>query len=303
MKKKRSGQIWWWLSILVIAIAAILAGYYMGMERGFQMGEVPDTQTRVIKTTNKTPQTDRTEPKAEESEPVREENENVVVMQIEEPPEKAPVDRIDDCELIDKEIRAFFQYLDQKDYIQHIQADMDTYERFASLLRKIASTPPIPAGEGIDNKIMTQNIYHFFRVLNKADIRLIRAALRHEADTLELNMELFFRWLSSAERCPDPEGLRPSMAVQYRYAGFFLNTIGGRAYLFRRPAALRLLIGYYALLLIHEADKKGMNSYGIDIFPLVASIREGIKHYPDFHFQRDYLRRLTEIQNHYRNKR
>ncbi len=34
MKKKDKGRLWWWVSILVIGVAAILAGYFWGMEQG-----------------------------------------------------------------------------------------------------------------------------------------------------------------------------------------------------------------------------------------------------------------------------
>jgi hypothetical protein len=66
---------------------------------------------------------------------------------------------------------------------------------------------------------------------------------------------------------------------------------------------LRLLIGYYALLIIHEADRRGENSYGIDIFPQVAQLLKEMSVYPAFLFQDDYIRKLTEIQNYYLERR
>jgi len=96
--------------------------------------------------------------------------------------------------------------------------------------------------------------------LDGVDIIILKEVLRNEADTLEINMELFYNWLMLGDRCPDNENIRPDQEVIYRYAGYFLNTIGGRAYLFRRPVTLRLLISYYCLRIIHEADKSGLNS-------------------------------------------
>ncbi|MBW1799420.1 MAG: hypothetical protein JRJ85_01690, partial [Deltaproteobacteria bacterium] len=99
------------------------------------------------------------------------------------------------------------------------------------------------------------------------------------------------------------EGIRRSLDVAYQYAGFLLNTIGGRSYLFRRSVEIRLLMSYYCLLIIHEADKKGKNNYGIDIFPLIVSVAKEISLYPDFHFQDEYLQHLSRISDYYLTRR
>ena len=63
---------------------------------------------------------------------------------------------------IEQDVRDFFHYLDAKDYVQHLDSEMDTYDRFRKLIRRLASQPPIPAGEGIDFQIMYKNIFYFF---------------------------------------------------------------------------------------------------------------------------------------------
>ncbi len=93
------------------------------------------------------------------------------------------------------------------------------------------------------------------------------------------------------------------MDVLYPYAGYLINSIGGRAYLFRRRVALRLLVSYYCLLIIHEADKNGKNSYGIDIFPQIAMLREEMSYHHDFYFQKTYIRKLDDLSNYYLKKR
>jgi hypothetical protein len=103
--------------------------------------------------------------------------------------------------------------------------------------------------------------------------------------------------------CPDPEHFRPPLQVLYQYAGFFINTIGGRAYLFRRSPRFRLVMSYYCVLIIYEADKRGLNSYGIDLVPFIEPLRKEITHYPDFEFQEEYLYRLRRIQEDYLQKR
>ena len=163
--------------------------------------------------------------------------------------------------------------------------------------------PPVPAGEGTDPSVMAKNIFHFFRVLDRKDIRLIREILARESDTLELNLDLFYQWLMLGDQCPDPENIRPSLEVSYLYAGFFLNTIGGRAYLFRRPTLLRILVSYYSLLIVHEADIKGKNSYGIDIFPFIVPVREELRLIPNLLLEKEYIRRLDALEAYYIKKR
>ena len=120
---------------------------------------------------------------------------------------------------------------------------------------------------------------------------------------MEISLEMFYRWLTLGDRCPDPENIRPSTTVLYQYAGFFINTTGGRAYLFRRPSGLRLLVSYYCVLIVHEANKKGRNRCGIDIFPLIKPLKNEIRYYPDFQFQEEYIAQLGQIEDYYRKKR
>ena len=207
------------------------------------------------------------------------------------------------CSRTETTLAEFFRYLDGQPYVQYLDLETDTYTRFKKILKNLSARPPVPAGEGSDPEIITRNIYHFFRALNSKDLRLIREALTNEQDTLEIELAVFYKWLVLYDRCPDPEGLRPSMEVVYDYAGFFINTTGGRAYLFRRPSALRLLVTYYCFLVIHDADKTGNNSYGIDISPHIASLRGEIIRYPDFKFQRRYIDQLNLIESYYMQKR
>ncbi|MFH1351164.1 MAG: hypothetical protein ABII26_09530 [Pseudomonadota bacterium] len=290
MKKRTTGRIWWWISFLLIAVAAGLIGYYLGFERGYQ--EKGGVVSKPI--TPKEKQLPKVETPAppEETSALKEEIIGT----------KTRVEE-DYCARISKTVLEFFQYLDKKDYIQHLELGTGTYDQFKLLLKKLSAKPPIPAGEGIDPNIMIGNIYHFFRILSKNDLRLIKEVMVNEADTLELNLDFFYKWLMVEEQCPDTEGIRPSLENLYQYAGFLLNTVGGRSYLFRRPSRLRLLLSYYCLLIIHEADKRGMNSYGIDIFPEITPVMKEINIYPDFHFRNEYIHQLTRLQNYYIKKR
>jgi len=300
MRKKESGRFKWVLIIVLFIAAAILAGYFLGKEiLREKPEEVISEKTEGAK--------EEAAPSVVEAETPKEEKPVVtekIEKEIQEPvAEKEPPEPKDYCARVENDISDFFQYLDTKPYIQHLENGGNTFDHFKSLIQRLSARPPIPAGEGIDAALMTKNVYHFYRVLNKTDIRLIKDVVTNEADTLEINLDLFYRWLTLGDRCPDPEGIRPSLDALYHYAGFFLNTIGGRAYLFRRALGLRLLCSYYSLLIVHEADKQGNNSYGIDVFPYIAPLGKEILVYPNFHFKNDYIHKLNELEQYYLQRR
>jgi hypothetical protein len=295
MKRKARGRFWSWFLILLLLVAAGLAGYFLHIKR-------PDEASRAEK---KEFQASKRIPGPAEPAP-RPEPETPAVKETVLPKEaekiRTPVEK-DFCTQIENDVLEFFRYLDKKTYIQGLQADRGSFDRFKELLWKLSTQPPIPAGEGLDSRLINRNIFHFFRLLDRDDLRLIKEILIKEADTLEMNLDIFYRWLMLGDRCPDREGIRPSLDVLYQYSGFFLNTIGGRAYIFRRPLDLRLLISYYSLLIVHEADKRGENSYGIDIFPEINALTKEITIYPDFQLQNEYIHQLAMLQNYYLDKR
>ena len=300
MKKKSRGRAWLWLVFILLAGAAIIGAYYLGMEKGHMERErLADQKPPVLK------------------KDLAEENQKDIEAQgsaegvpisgrdaaVKGTIEASPRDLENTCKRLDSDIRGFFSYLDDKNYIQHLEEGIDTYDRFVKLIKKLSTSPPIPAGEGVDTAIMAKNIFHFFRLLDKTDLRLIKEVLQNEDDTLEMNLDLFYRWQMMGDQCPESECSRPSLQTLYLYAGYFLNTIGGRAYLFRRQASLRLLISYYCLLIIHEADKAGVNSYGLDILPYLSSVQQEMEMYSQFLFQHEYLQRLDELSKYYIEKR
>lgn len=288
MKRKTKGRLWWWISMLVIAVAGLLAGYFLGMEQAREEAEKAPIE--------RTPPALKKEPPAEAP---------VVKgpVAVPEPKELTPPDDKTYCDRMEQEIEEYFRYLNQKAYVRHLGERLDTYARFKAIMRKLSARFPTPGGEGIDSEIIHDNIFFFFRALDKNDFRLIRDVIKNEGDSLEPALDLFYRWLTLGDRCPDPEGLRPPQGILYHYAGFFMNTIGGRSYLFRRPLGLRLLCSYYSLLILQEADKQGRNSYGIDVLPFIAPLAREIALYPDFRFKQTYLKNLESMEKDYLKKR
>ena len=292
MRNKGTSRTWLWL-----LLAVILAGFITYILTSKKSRE-PE---RPLITQKLSPL--ETEAQSEERQGVSSAKEEPSSVIIEEAtaPKFSPDEN--DCASIEKNMAEFFQYLDQTEYFQHLNPKMNAYTRFKDILTRLADTLPVPAGEGIDSSIMIRNVFHLSRVLNRQDLHLIREVIKNENDAMEINLNVFYRWLTIGNRCPSPEGLRPSLEFVYRYAGFFLNTIGGRAYLFRRSPDLRLLTSYYCLLIVHEMDKKGKNNYGIDILPFIAPLREEIIHYPDFQFGGDYINTLNNVEYYYLQKR
>jgi len=294
MAKRSKGRIWWWL-LLILVIAGL--GYYLysQMEPEQKKALVPEKVIPVQpeRLTQKEP----TIAKVKEKKP-----EALAVPTKEEvPPKPAPEE--DYCTKIEKEMEEFFQYLDQKPYVKYLNPEKDSYARFKDMLKRCSARPPVPAGEGTDPKVLIENLYHFFRVLGRKDLKLIRKVIVNEQDAMEYVLAMLYKWITLDNRCPDPEGLRPLRAERYQYAGFFLNTTGGRAYLFRRTQGLRLLANYYSVLIVHDADKKGENRYGIDVLPYVSPLKKEISRYSEFEFQREYLETLNRIEDFYNKKR
>jgi len=209
----------------------------------------------------------------------------------------------DRCEKMERDLIEFFTYLDKQDYVGELRIGQDTFSRFKKVLHDLSLHPPLPAGEGLNYEIIIKNIYHFYRALDLKDVKLIRLIAKNEADSMEINLALFYRWLVSGDECSRKKGLPPTLDTQYRYAGFLVNSIGGRAYLFRRKTRLRLLLSYYCVLIIHEADKRKMNRFGIDVTPFLEPLADEIQHYQPLYFRKEYAGKLIDLKNYYLRKR
>jgi hypothetical protein len=255
-----------------------------------------------------------------EKRPTVQEAEEREAKDLEERPEQAPQEKLetvlgekvvesqtmtveDRCQKMESDLIEFFAYLDEQDYVMELKIGEDTFSRFKRILHDLSLHPPLPAGEGLNYDMIISNIYHFYRTLDLKNVKLIRLIAKNEADSMEINLALFYRWLMSGDECRREKGLPPSLDSLYRYAGFLVNSIGGRAYLFRRKTRLRLLLSYYCLLTIHEADKRKMNSFGIDIAPFLEPLAEDIESHQLLYFRKEYAGKLIDLKNYYLRKR
>ncbi len=288
-----SRRFWWWL--LLFLFLGALIGYLLRGDLGKE-SERKTLSEKTVPAQEKTASSSETSPSTPEEEKPPAEPSQKLVLPVESPAEKV-------MPKMTLGMQEFFHYLDQKPYVRNLALGTGTFERFKVILKALSSHLPAPAGEGIDPRILTANVYHFFRALDPKDLRLIKAVLRHERDNMEIDLDMFFQWLIKGEGDPETDRFRPRNDLVYPYAGFFLNTIGGRAYLLRRTSSTRVLLSYYSILIVHQADKRGRNTYGIDIYPFIRALSEEMTHYPDLQYQQEYLDNLDLIRRYYVKKR
>lgn len=281
-KKKPKRRSFPLLLIVFLVCLALGAGYFFG-RRGTEQS-VPPPQ----------PKSD-IEPK----QPSRTAQTDLPFLREKIPPEKT-LESEDKCKRIEKDLADFFDYLDKRPYVQQIEPGLDTRAWVHRVILRLAETPPIPAGEGLEPAAIANHIFFFFRTLQPIELRLLKEILVNESSTIEPNLDLFYRAVLLENQCPMTKKVCPPPEVLYSYAGFFLNTIGGRAYLFRISPDLRLLATYYCILILHDADQRGKNTYGIDLAPHVRALSKEMTPQTNFLFIKEYRKKLDELVAFYR---
>ena len=212
--------------------------------------------------------------------------------------DKLPVasDPAGQCTVLAKKLHGFFQHLDQQDYLSRFPLNGPSQAHLIGLADKLLANPPVVAREADDLYTILRNTAHFFRVIGKENIQLIKTVLDREGDKIEDVAGDLYLWLT-AEGCQEELlPFSPPLAKVYEYAGFFLNTLGGRSYLFRRDARTRLLVTYYAILIIDRANTLGLNRHGIDISQPIRLLIPEIEASTQLIHKENYLDRLYQLQ-------
>ncbi len=220
------------------------------------------------------------------------------VFGVDRPMAPLAVDAVD-CAKITAQVVAFFQYLDSKAYLIWPGNEMRAEALFDELSKQLAASPPINVGEMDDLSSLVRNVTHFYRVLGKDRIDLIKEILTSESAVLEPAMAVMSAWLTVCSDSPIDTADRPNLNTLYQYAHFFLNTLGGRSYLLRRDAKVRMLINYYALLIIDMANDAKLNSYGFDIRPHLDYVFFDINNQKGLIYRQRYLTKLSALQGKY----
>jgi Tfp pilus assembly protein PilO len=207
-----------------------------------------------------------------------------------------------DCDELQRQLTAFFTYLDKQDYILSHGLEGGTWNLFQQVVKQLAETPPLVTGEMKDFSSLIRNVAHFYRILGREQVELITEVMQHESEIMESVMGTFFEWLAYGDRCHDQINGPPSLEVLYEYAGFFLNTLAGRSYLLRRNSRIRILTTYYSVLILHKANEETLNPYGINIRPYIDFSLHDISNQRGLIHQKKYRGKLEAMRRDYQMK-
>ncbi len=214
-----------------------------------------------------------------------------------------PTDPEQQCKALGNRLSAFFDHLDQTPYIKEFNLDKPAEEYFKALTTKLLTNPPTVTRESDDLYTILTNTAHFFRTIGRRNILLIKGILDRESDKTEDIAADLYQW-NVTKSCSDPVfTIQAPFKGLYNYAGFFLNTMGGRSYLFRRDSRSRLLVSYYAILIIDEANRQQENFYGLDILPLINQFIGEIQSTNQLIYKETYIDKLLELQKKYQKVR
>ena len=200
---------------------------------------------------------------------------------------------------VEGQIMAFFSYMDDQEYVRSSRLEKGTYRQYQIAITKLSSTLPIVTGEMSSLYNIVRNVAHFYRVMGKKRVLLIKQMLQNESEVIESVMRTFYFWFTTDDNGQSRLQGRPSIENMYEYAGFILNTLGGRSYLLRRDPKVRTLTTYYCVLILDKANDEELNSKGIDIRPYIRSSLMEIENQTGLVHQQDYLAKLREIRLKY----
>jgi len=169
-------------------------------------------------------------------------------------------------EEIERQVLAFFAYLDEQDYVQAYNLEGGTYHQYTLAVDELSNAPPRVSGEQESLYTMVRNVAHFYRTLGKKRVSLVKEVMARENEILESVMRMFF-----------------------------LNTLGGRSYLMRRDPKVRNLAYFYCVLILDRANEAQINSDGIDIRPHIKAAHTNISNQIGFIYQKQYLTQLEKL--------
>jgi hypothetical protein len=200
---------------------------------------------------------------------------------------------------VENQILAFFSYLDKQEYVKALGLKSGTYQQFQQAQERLSVNTPIVIAETESLYRLLRNLAHFYKVMGKKRVDLVKGVLKNESDIIESVMKSFYLWLTIEYSAGEVDMKRPSFEVLYEYSAFLLNTLAGRSYLLRRDSRVRILTTYYCVLIIERANELELNSYGIDISRHITSLTDDIRNQIGFIYQEQYLQRLKDLMEKY----
>jgi len=198
------------------------------------------------------------------------------------------------------EINSFYTHLDQQSYIQDLALTEPSQVYFSKLLQKVAGNPPVVHGETDDLFTLLQNTAHFFRILGKDNIDILKRVLEQEKNSFEHVLKNFYGLTYQPDSLKEKYKISMTPATLTDYAAFFLNTMGGRLYLYRLDPTSRMVVTYYAIITIDRANNEGRGGHGIDIRPSISSLTEELENGGgNLQLKDEYLDVLYDLQEKY----
>jgi hypothetical protein len=200
---------------------------------------------------------------------------------------------------VDAQVKTFFAYLDQQPYIKAYKLEGGVYQQYMESVDLLSKNEPVLVGETDSLHRLFKNMAHFYRVLGKQRISVIKSVLDEEYEIIEPVMQTFYRWYTLEGGSKTSMAGRPSPEVLYAYSCYFLNTISGRTYLLRRDSKIRVLTYFYCVKIIDLANTKKLNSLGVDIRPLIKTAYQDIRNQMGLSNRKAYLEELERLDRKY----
>jgi len=200
---------------------------------------------------------------------------------------------------LDRQIMAFFAYLDNQPYIQAYELEGGNYQAYLVAVDDLSAKQPKVSGELESLYTTIRNVAHFYRVLGKRRVDLTKNILANESEIIESVMNTFYQWYTLEPSKRTAMAGRPTDEDLHEYAGFCLNTLGGHSYLIRRSPKVRVLTLYYSVLLLDRANDEQMNANGIDIRPHIRAAYNDVRLHIGLFYQKRYLSKLERLMQKY----
>lgn len=225
------------------------------------------------------------------------------------PDSEIPLSRLVDANQNDPEIQYselltrldnFYSHLDSQPYMQAFKLPEPSKTHFSKLIQKLLDNPPVVTRETDDLFTLLKNTAHFFRIIGKDNILVLKGILDREKDSFESILHTLFILTSQPKILEDAYSIKLDQNALYDYAGFFLNTMGGRLYLFRRDSNSRMAVSFYAIMIVERANNSGNSRHGIDIRPAIDSLIDEIENGGNKLQKREqYLDALYDLKEKY----
>jgi hypothetical protein len=204
-----------------------------------------------------------------------------------------------ECGQLEEALRNFCSYLDDTEILRSQETHRDSWALLREIVTTLEMTLPSVSGEAYRPSIIIDNSFYFFRLLRKERLNIVRDVLQYEADLAEPLIGILHYWMLGGRKCDAVPSSESNLQTMYKYAAFFLNTLGGHSYLFRRDSKIRALTTYYANLVIHEANSQGLNEVGLDLRFFLPLAFDEIQSLTDLLYREEYLETLSNLQLHY----